>query len=514
MKQFFSTTHVLQNVPTALDRVAGLLVGLGILIRIPLILFSSEVWRPEDTASVAHFFLVNGFHILYPQIYWGGNGPGYVEAEFQLYPFLVSILYYILGERMWLGRFVSFLFSAATIIPFYLLAKKLLAPREVLWSLILFSWSLVYIRYGSAFMPEAAMMFFYVGGLFFFVKWLAGRCFRFLLLASLSTSLAILLKPTAIHVGLFFALLAIFQLGVRSTAKDWKIWLAGLVCMIPVVLYYRHAHELYTEYGNTFGVISGGDSKFGNLSYWLSPQFYLGLAQMELHWVFGPAGILAFGIGLVQSIKRHSYFLLFSFITILAYYLITARYSGYSRGTQYHIFMVPYAALGFGIGVEWLSRLRSRHIGTIAVWISIFAVVLWSARFYPRLLRTGARMQFITCARQVQQIVPEDSLMVVSSPYPSVDGQNIPNNYQEPMVFYYSQRRGWSLPTDWMRPEKMEGLRRMGAKYYVILDRDLPLLGMNPGLLDYMEQNLNQVNAGTESSCRIYQFSRAGFSNS
>ena len=95
---------------------------------------------------------------------------------------------------------------------------------------------------------------------------------------------------------------------------------------------------------------------------------------------------------------------------------------------------------------------------------------------------------------------------MVSSLYPSVDEQAIPENYQEPMIFFYSQRRGWSLPTDWVTPEKFEELRQLGAKYYVILDRDQHLLAANPGLLEYMDANLNQVNSGIEPACRIYQF--------
>ena len=39
-------------------------------------------WRQTDTAAIARNFYYNGFNILYPQIDWGGAGPGYVESEF------------------------------------------------------------------------------------------------------------------------------------------------------------------------------------------------------------------------------------------------------------------------------------------------------------------------------------------------------------------------------------------------------------------------------------------------
>ena len=505
MKELYRVAIKKINQINTPDRVAILIIGFGLLIRIPLILYSSGDWRPADTASIAHFFLVNGFKILYPQIYWGGNGPGYVEAEFQLYPFIVSLLSSVFGEHMWLGRFVSFLFSAVTMTTFYLLVKKILNQRQALWSLMMFTLSLIFLRYSTEFMPEATMMCFYLGGLFFFIKWLDKRRFFFLLLACLCTSIAILVKPSAIHIGLLFVLLAIYNFGYKSLLRDWKIWLAMVLCLFPVVLYYMHAHNLYIEYGNTFGVLFGGDSKFGNFSYWSSLRFYYGLAQIELHWVFSPIGALVFTIGLIQSIKKRSFLLLLSFITLTIYYLVIARYSGSSRGIQYHIFTVPYAAIGFGIGIDSLLNIKNLQIGKVLAWISIFTVALWSAWYYPGLL-SKPTADYKTCSYWVQKYVPADSFIVVSNPYNSVDEQNIPNNYQEPMVFFYSQRKGWSLPADWLTPEKFEQLRKEGAQYYVILDRDLNLLTANPEILNYINANFNQLDSGIEPACRIYQF--------
>jgi 4-amino-4-deoxy-L-arabinose transferase-like glycosyltransferase len=458
--------------------------------------------------------MVSRYYI--PRFTGGGNGPGYVEAEFQLYPFIVSLLYYIFGEHMWLGRFVSFLFSVTTVIIFYLIVKKILNHREVLWSLILFTLSPILLRYDTAFMPEATVLCFYVGGLYFLLKWLDNRRFLLLFLASLSTSMAILVKPSAIHIGLLFDLLAIYRFGFLSLLRDWKIWLIIVFCLSPVALYYLHAHILYVEYGNTFGVLFGGDSKFGNLSYWLSPQFYFGLLDIELRWVFALFWGLVFIFGFLQSIKRRAYLLPLSVITIVIYYLIIARYSGYSRGIQYHIFMAPYAAIGFGIGLESLLNLKNRRFGNVLAWILIFAVVLWSAKLYLGMLKTGVFQTgpiatYTNCASWVKKVVPAENLLIVSAPWASVYKQGIPENYQEPMIFFYSQRLGWSLPTDWMFPEKFEMLRQMGAKYYVILDRDQHLLTENPGLLNYIDANLNQVNSDSKSACQIYQFKKDDF---
>jgi hypothetical protein len=167
--------------------------------------------------------------------------------------------------------------------------------------------------------------------------------------------------------------------------------------------------------------------------------------------------------------------------------------------------MAPYGAIGFGIGFDSLLNFKDHRAGNVLAWISIFGVVLWSGILYLGMFQNRGLSSYMLCASQVQRIVPADDLIIVSSNEPSVDKQGIAMNYQEPTIFFYSQRRGWSLPNDWVNPEKFDELRQKGAKYYVVLDRDLHLLTENPGLLDYMDANFNQVDAGIEPTCRIYQ---------
>lgn len=497
------------------DRIALFIIALGILIQIPLIFkpftdAAGGTWRQTDTASIAYHFLVNGFRILYPQIYWGGSGPGYVEAEFQLYPFIVALLYAGFGEHLWLGRLVSFVFSTLTIITFFLFARKVLKLPATLWSLILFVFSPLFLRLGTAFMPEATVMFFYVAALYLFYRWLDEQQSLLLFLASASTALAILVKPTSSHIGLIFALLAIERYG-GSIVKNWRAWLAAVICVLPGVLYYWHAHNLYSEYGNTFGLLSGGDSKLGNLYYWLSPHFYKGVAGTEVAWVFTPLAVPVFLIGFFQSLRRRQTILLFSVITIGIYYLIVARYSGYGRGTQYHIYMIPFAALGFGAGIDWLASHKRCRLGVFGVLMaiaSIIALVAWSAHSYGGMLRSAEPEDLIACAKCVQKLVPADSRIIVSTTGQSevmdIPGIPIPDNYQEPMLFFYSQRYGWSLPADWLAPGKIEELRREGASYYVVFNRDLILT--HPDVGDYLAASARQVGPGIESGCGIYQF--------
>ena len=96
-------------------------------------------WRQADTASVAKNFYENGYNILYPQIDWGGTTPGYVESEFQLYPFLVSLFYGMFGVSDFYGRFLSVIFSLFTIYGLYMLVRKIIDKKTALWAAFIYS---------------------------------------------------------------------------------------------------------------------------------------------------------------------------------------------------------------------------------------------------------------------------------------------------------------------------------------------------------------------------------------
>jgi 4-amino-4-deoxy-L-arabinose transferase-like glycosyltransferase len=492
-------------------------IVVGLLIRIPLVVkpFNDggyDAWREADTASIAHNFYEGGLNILYPQINWGGNGPGYVETEFQLYTFLVAILYQLFGEQVWLGRLLSLVLAIPTFVVFYALARRVVSAQAAFWALFFFVFSPLNIRYGAAFMPESMVLLFYVTSLFLFQKWLDEQRTPVLLGAGISTAVAILVKPTAIHIGLVFLLL-LFVRYRFAVIKQWRLWTFALIALLPNVVYFAHARNLYLTYGNTFGLFSGGDSKFGNLSTWLSPGFYWDLAKLDVKWIFAIAGALLFVVGLAAFWrKRPPFLIIFGGITIMIYYMIVARYAREEWGVQYHIYLLPYAALGVGLGLAWLFRQwesggfrlsgLARSPYTLAGIFCIAFVLFSSATTYRQVL-AAMDPQLTECSEQVAALVPEESLIIASTTS-GADDNGVPNNYQEPQIFFYSHRNGWSLAADRHTPEQVERFVRDGAAYLVIYSDSL--YSDNPAFADYLEQNARQIGPGVDAGCGIYQF--------
>ena len=105
------------------------IIVLGLVVRLfevgePLI--DKQAWRQADTAAIARNYFEEGYELLWPRVDWRGATSGYVEMNFPLYPFLVSVLYGLWGEANdSLGRLLSSLFSVVTSFVLFLFARRL-----------------------------------------------------------------------------------------------------------------------------------------------------------------------------------------------------------------------------------------------------------------------------------------------------------------------------------------------------------------------------------------------------
>ncbi len=123
-------------------------------------LLDTHSWRQTQTAMFARNFYRNGMNIFKPQIDWDGARPGYIESEFQLYPFTVAVVYKIFGLDEKYGRLVAVLFFAGSMILLYLFAGLFLGEWGALLTLFFFVISPLNVFFSRSFMPESPMLFF------------------------------------------------------------------------------------------------------------------------------------------------------------------------------------------------------------------------------------------------------------------------------------------------------------------------------------------------------------------
>lgn len=439
--------------------------------------YPGDIWRQSDTAAIARNFARDGMRLFWPQIDWGGAGPGYVETELPLLPWLAAGLYLVIGEHPGLGRLVSLVFLAAALAAFWGLARRLLPLTAARWALVAFAVSPVVMRWGTAFMPDVAALAATVVALLMFCRWLAEDRLVLLITAGAATSLAALVKPTALNVLLVMALWLSFT--HRERWRRPMLYVVGMATLILPGAWLWHAATLHRDYGNTFGVISGGDSKWGSVALWLSAQFYAGNLRAEALFVYGLFGLPFAVVGVVWLWRRRrgtmvTGFLAGGVIGLAVYYAATGRYSGSDLGLQYHVYSLPYAATAVGAGVPVaLRRVRAavdRRRGprwvvpAVAVMV-VLALGGESANVWRRSFSDDSGVLGVCATALARVSAPHDLVVVGTDSTSVVDG--VSNNFQEPVVFFRADRKGWSLPADRYDPAVLAGYRDQGARFFV-----------------------------------------------
>ncbi len=155
------------------------------------------------------------------------------------------------------------------------------------------------LHLATVIMPDALALLAYVTAWTFFWQYAKYGRTHDVVAYGLFGALAMITKPTVAHIGISSFLLLV--LSDRSRLRDYRIWVTWGAMVAVLGLFLGHAHHLYSEYGNTFGLLVGEDSKAPHLRYLLMPRLYVSAARFALSWGFGPLAVLAL---IIQALRR------------------------------------------------------------------------------------------------------------------------------------------------------------------------------------------------------------------
>jgi hypothetical protein len=180
-------------------------------------------WREADIAGVARNFEQEGMNPLYPRIDWRGDGPGFAEMEFPFLSWAMAVFYRTFGSDEIAGRILTFLVSLGTLAILIRLAGDLLGRLGVLAATAFYLTNPFVSVLSTRLQPEMWMMLGYVAAIRHFLLWTENGRRRDYVVAVAATSLAILAKGTAAHVGLLFLLIVVEQWGLKAF-RDLRLW--------------------------------------------------------------------------------------------------------------------------------------------------------------------------------------------------------------------------------------------------------------------------------------------------
>lgn len=465
----------------------GVLLALLYAVARTRVLFDSPVfgWRPTDMAAIARNFARNGFHLLYPQVQWGGDGPGYVEMEFPITPFVTGLLLRAFHFGEWVNLVIPLTCGFGVVWVTYRFGSYLFGERVGLAAGVVAAVAPTLVMLTTAGLwADPPMVVFATLGLYCVVRWEKEDRPRDLLLGVACLSLAVLLKLTALYIGIPVLYVFVKKYG----AAWWKsstTWLAALGILVPSALWYSHAYRLALVYHNSFGIFSSGYTKFGSRELLLHGSFYTDIVRRVFQYHFTPLGSVAVACGFIATVRRRSNPILLVWLgSIGVLTLVTANGVLYGH-FQYLLPLLPLGCIYAGVGLAWLrerigsvdalSSPATRYAVATAAVILFAANTAWATRRFELLDRgrTNAewRKREIT-GRRVNELTRPGSLIVV------VDTQNDDRTPQTSMVppdvFYFADRRGWYVSLAWLTDDEIERLRGLGAGYVVVSGQSVP----------------------------------------
>jgi hypothetical protein len=421
-------------------------------------------WRQADTLAIARNFVERPSGLLFPRIDWGGSGPGFVEAELQLLPFTISLLFRVFGRHEWLAQLVSL---ACTSVTAGLLERFLRARYGALPALLgLLSWLTCrgVVFAATAVQPDLPSLLFSMLALVSFADYVDSGRTRPLVVLALSTALAAAIKPTALYLGVTeVAWLVLARPRLLKKPAPWLAWAFVLALSAALLL---HARSIYLEFGNTFGILSGGDRKTPTLEQLAHPHLFVRVVGVSLRYGIGWFGAAA-GLYLLLR-KRWSPFEWALFAGNAVLVLVSFRYAcNENYGSHYHL---PTTLLGASFVAHAAAELPAawRFPSRLALVPLCLAGYLVAVADHRQTIRTSNQDGAIVSGRVLRELVRPDGLVVVRSVSPAHESWwNVANNFQDPRTLYVAHTRGWVLPWDCECAAELEGAFEKKASYYV-----------------------------------------------
>jgi hypothetical protein len=442
----------------AIAAAATILVWCGVelaLRRASSITDDQHGWRQADTQAIARNLAFEELDPLRPRIDWRGDGPGYVETELQLYPTIVAATMRVTGESVWPGQLLSLTCMAAAAALVYAALARRFGSRAAYVGLLAMLTCQGVVIAGTSIQPDPLAFFAYTAGFVAFAAWLAEPTHRRLAAWVAATAIAGLVKPTTLELGITQGVLVL--LTNRAALRRPALWLGWGIVLGAVALFLVHARSLYVEYGNTFGIFSGGDSKLPALERVVAPRTWIDLARFFVVWGISiPAVPAALYLAWRKKLGAEEAALAAGAVILS---LVALRYASGPFGTHYHL---PHVLLGAWLVARAASLVDHRALVPGAVVLAL----LLDARAL-RYVRTLPAEPETTMGHMLARVAPPDTLVIVRARAPRRDPDwHTANNFEDPRVFYVSRTRGWALANDDAGAAPVATLAARGALFY------------------------------------------------
>ncbi len=437
-------------------------------------LIDKQAWRQADTAAVARNFFEEDFDLFSPRVDWRGDGSGIVEMNFPLYPYFVSLGYEVFGEvREWFGRFLSAFFSVTTSILIFFLARNIGFSSSVgLWAMFFFLVTPLSVFFGRAFLPESLMLLLSVSSILTFKYWTESEQIVLYLCAIILASLCYLVKIPTLYLGFPLVAIALSKWGWKFVYER-LLWVYLIVSVLPSVIWYLHASDLFTDTGLTFGIWNRFGYDKWDQSVLYNLDFYRHMTWRFIHNIFTPFGFILLILGVHKTGIARSRWALWGWLIGLLLYLFLVP-EGNRKLHYYQIPFVPLGCIWAGVGtvvaLDYGCRVcNSKYVKYLGMLVLVLSVLGYSAYAIQPYYKqpNNVHAYYESCydfGHWADKNLPKDALLVVGD---LDENSGTPFRSQSPTMLYYCHRKGWQITPDEFSEAKLDSLAHLGADFFV-----------------------------------------------
>ncbi len=226
-----------------------------------------HAWRESDTAAVNESFAKETTNIFLPRIHQREDKSGITGMEFPIYNFTAGMIQRVLPKSALAAhasaRMLSTLIGLLALLGIFKLGSKLFSERTGLFAAFFLLCSPLFFFYSRKIQPDIILVAASIWAVYYFLKAVEDDNKPNLIYSVLLASLASLIKPTALFIGVPFVYI-IYRKN-RSVGDLFKIkYIAsGFVILALTFIWNSHAKNLQNEYG-LFSFYLGGDM----MAYW------------------------------------------------------------------------------------------------------------------------------------------------------------------------------------------------------------------------------------------------------
>lgn len=400
-------------------------------------------WRQALTNMIARNFLENGYRFFFPQVDMAGNLSGIIGSEMPFFNTLIYGVSLVFGYEHWYGRIINLVVSSAGLWFFYQLIKGLHTKKLALYALGLLTVS-IWFTFSRKIMPDTFSIALMIISMYCAFQYLTTAKRISLFLFFIFGLLAVGTKLPA--VGWFSALILMFWSKHEPTLKIHLILAAGLNALIAYGWYFFWVPYLVETYGYQLffpKTLSEGFTEITGLLPDLAERFYF-----SAHYSFVAFASVLLGLLLAfrKASKKYIYLIFAVGFTYALFIVKTGEV--FPTHNYYIIPIVPFMALAGGYFLMNLPKKWG------VVLIGIIAVESLANQQHDFFVKENQwyklKLEAIAKAN-----VAKGELIVI-------------NGGNSPQQIYFTNRKGWTVPSDEITAHLIDSLHTLGAQKLIL----------------------------------------------